>query len=325
MGKYIHFTEAEKEQARNIDLVSFLEGRGEQLRRCGSEYVWPERHITIRGNVWYDQYTQEGGNAVDFAMREYGLSFQGAVAMLIGKDDGTEGFRMAAPPRVPLEQRRAFALPDRYTGMRRVYAYLVKTRGIDADVVSHFASCGLIYEEAKYHNAVFVGTDEHGNARHAHKRSTLSLTSGAARWNAAGSDAAFAFSHAGTSPEIFAFEAPIDMLSYISMNKRGWQEKSYVSLCSVSGRALFRLLEAHQHLKAPVACTDNDDAGREAAGRMIRRLAEAGYEGARAEVPHLKDWNDDLLALRAADTKTKDTEIKKEELEVTVWQGMSLA
>jgi hypothetical protein len=56
--------------------------------------------------------------------------------------------------------------------MRRVYAYLIKQRCIDRDALYHFAHRSLIYEDAQYHNAVFVGTDKDGHPRHAHKKST---------------------------------------------------------------------------------------------------------------------------------------------------------
>lgn len=40
MSTYIHFTDAQKEQARQTDLVSLLQSLGETLKRSGKEYVW---------------------------------------------------------------------------------------------------------------------------------------------------------------------------------------------------------------------------------------------------------------------------------------------
>ena len=321
MNKYIHFTEEEKERARSADLVAFLEGRGERLRRTGSEYLWPDRHITIKGHIWYDQYTQEGGSAVDFVMREYGVTFQDAVMMLI------QGNAREAPHRQPMARKRhdtqkAFVLPEANSDMKRVYAYLVKTRGIDAGVVSFFAKRGLIYEEAEYHNAVFIGLDENGVTRHAHKRSTLTARTENTRWNAAGSDSAYSFHHIGTSEYIYTFEAPIDMLSFITMHKGRWRDHSYVSLCSVSDRALMRLLESGSRLRTPIICLDSDTAGLVAAGRIWTKLKENGYAEARIESPALKDWNEDLLALRAMRGKSVD-ENQIKEMEEGICQGIS--
>ena len=41
------------------------------------------------------------------------------------------------------------------------------------------------------------------------------------------------------------FEAPIDMLSYISLHPENWQEHSYVSLC---GTAEHAMLKRNRHL-----------------------------------------------------------------------------
>ena len=38
--EYIHFTEEQKQQARQTDLVALLRSQGEQLKRSGKEYVW---------------------------------------------------------------------------------------------------------------------------------------------------------------------------------------------------------------------------------------------------------------------------------------------
>ena len=76
--------------------------------------------------------------------------------------------------------------------MRRVYAYLMQQRRIDRAVITAFVRAGLLYEGAKYHNAVFVGFDEHGVARHAHKRSTNSGGK-VFRLNVEGSDPRYSF------------------------------------------------------------------------------------------------------------------------------------
>lgn len=57
MSSYIHFTEEEKEQARNTDLAALLKRRGETLKRAGSEYEWQSDSgkVTIRGGLWYHQ------------------------------------------------------------------------------------------------------------------------------------------------------------------------------------------------------------------------------------------------------------------------------
>jgi len=179
--------------------------------------------------------------------------------------------------------------------MRRVYAYLFKQRHIDRAVLGRFVHRKLIYEDAKYHNAVFVGVDEQGTPRHAHKKSTASQ--GSFRANQAGSQAANAFHYNGTGEKIFAFESPIDMLSFISMYPKDWQQHSYVALCGISSDALVHQLAAHENLREVVLCLDNDEAGHIANGKISEALQARGYDVS-VLVPRFKDWNEDLLTLR---------------------------
>ena len=88
------------------------------------------------------------------------------------------------------------------------------------------------------------------------------------------------------------FEAPIDMLSYISMNPHQWQEHSYVACCGTSPIPVMQMLKPDTQIV--YLCLDNDKAGHAASERMAEQLRERGVMTERL-VPELKDWNDDLL------------------------------
>jgi len=204
------------------------------------------------------------------------------------------GQNVAAAPMEPRQRDRPeFKLPEKNENMRRVYAYLLKQRCIDRAVLDYFVHQKLIYESDKYHNAVFVGADEDGTPKHAHKRSTASNSGW--RQNQAGSEAAYAFHHIGTSGVLYAFEAPIDMLSFISLYQKDWQQHSYVALCGVSDEAIMHLLSTHGNIKDVFLCLDNDDAGHVATERISRALQDKGFSVS-ALSPVSKDWNDDLQA-----------------------------
>ena len=84
MGTYIPFTEEQREQARLTDLEAFLRQCGEEVKRSGSENMWLDhgQKVTIRGNLWFHQYEQVGGDAVDFVRRFYNLDYREAVLTL---------------------------------------------------------------------------------------------------------------------------------------------------------------------------------------------------------------------------------------------------
>ena len=73
---------------------------------------------------------------------------------------------------------------------------------------------GVFIDQTKvYHNAVFVGFDERGVARHAHKRG-LYTQGKSYRGNIEGSDPRCSFHWVGTSDRLYVFEAPIDLLAF---------------------------------------------------------------------------------------------------------------
>ena len=49
-------------KAGNTGLVYWLRSRGEKLKKSGSEWEWSHQgeRVTVRHNVWFDQYTQLG-------------------------------------------------------------------------------------------------------------------------------------------------------------------------------------------------------------------------------------------------------------------------
>ena len=114
------------------------------------------------------------------------------------------------------------------------------------------------------------------------------------RINVEGSDPAYSFHWPGASEKLFVFEAPIDLLSYISLHPEGWQQHSYDSLCGVAEHAMLKQLELHPQISEVYLCLDNDNAGHSAAKRMTARLEELGGYSVHRLCPQLKDWNDDL-------------------------------
>lgn len=176
--------------------------------------------------------------------------------------------------------------------MSRVFSYLLLTRGIDKDVLYEFVRNKMIYESADYHNAVFVGYGSSGKPCHAHKRGTV--TSNSYRGNVAGSQPEFSFHWYGTSDRIYLFEAPIDMLSFISMHKENWQEHSYAASCSVSDRVLFQCLKDNPNIKNVFLCFDNDEAGQTANKRIADKLNSMNIKS-KILIPIHKDWNEDIL------------------------------
>lgn len=301
MAKYIHFTDEEKERANSVDLEHFLLQQGEKLIHSGREKRLSSDHsITVRGNEWYDHAADKGGYAIDFVKRFYNLDFPDAMTMLLGGN--CKAVYHQASERVE-EPKKPFELPPQNKDMRRTFAYLIKHRCLDSGVLSAFAREKLIYESLEkskdgkneFHNAIFVGYDENGVARHAHKRGIYSEGK-SYKGNLDSSNPCYSFNWKGTSDRLYVFEAPIDMLSFISMYKNSdWQKHSYVALCGLSEQAMMKQLDNNENLTTVVLCLDNDTAGNKAADKFEKLLTEGEVTVTRL-LPTLKDFNEDLQA-----------------------------
>lgn len=297
---YIPFTDEQKVLANSVDLAEYLRVRGEKLERAGIEhkliyYDSSGKHdsITIRGSKWFDHKNQTGGGAIKFMQEFYGMDFQTAVQELLGQR--VTPLSHSPPKTIAKEEKKEFKLPEANANMHRVYAYLIKQRFIAPDIISYFAKQHTLYEDKEHHNAVFVGVDENGVPRQASKRSTNSYGN-SFRITCQGSDTRYSFAHFGESKRLYVFEAPIDMMSFLTLYPKDWQKHSCIAMNGVYENAVLAALKNHSNLSEVILCVDNDEGGIEAVGRLKDILSENGYTDVKRLAPKFKDWNEVLKA-----------------------------
>ena len=318
---YIPFTDEQKVLANSVDLEQFLRMRGEKLERVGREHklIYCDssgRHdsITIRGSKWFDHKNQTGGGAIKFMQEFYGMDFQTAVQELLGQR--VTPLSHSPPKTIAKEEKKEFKLPEANANMHRVYAYLIKQRFIAPDIISYFAKQHTLYEDKEHHNAVFVGVDENGVPRQASKRSTNSYGN-SFRITCQGSDTRYSFAHFGESKRLYVFEAPIDMMSFLTLYPKDWQKHSCIAMNGVYENAVLTALKNHSNLREIVLCVDNDEGGIEAVDRLRDILHENGYPNVKRLAPEFKDWNECLKSqngvepLPAVPHKRKDEYLKE--------------
>ena len=276
------YTQEQIDRANQVNLEQFLRYQGEELIKSGREYRW-KRHdsMTIKGNRWFRHSQNRGGYPVDFVMEFFEKTFPEAVQMLIGEE-------AVAVSEVPVEPKK-FCLPPRCESNTRIMKYLTEERKLPQNLIEKYIADGLIYEEAKHHNAVFVGTDVNGIPRYAHCRGTADKF----RMDVIGSDKSYGFCYRGNGTELYVFEAPIDMLSHIALYPASWEEHSYLSLGGVSPKALERFLSERKDIESVFIATDNDEAGNHAAEKLAELIPQeiSVYRF----LPQAKDWNEELV------------------------------
>lgn len=274
------YTQEQIDRANQVDLEQFLRSHGEQVTKSGNEYRW-KRHdsLTIKGNKWFRHSQSKGGYPVEFVMEFFGKTFPEAVSLLIGEAPAHNG--AAAAPSAD------FRLPPRNRYVARAMAYL-RQRNIPEELVQEFYKEGLIYEDARHHNIVFVGKDEIGIPRYAHCKGT----EGSFRMDVQGSDKAHNFAYRSDGKSLFVFEAPIDLMSFIALYPNDWKMRNYLSLGGVGAKALEGFLSERKDMETVYICTDSDKAGNDAVNRLLESIPESMTVIRLA--PCEKDWNEVL-------------------------------
>ena len=277
------YTQAQINKANAVDLEKFLRAQGETLVRSGKEYRWKTHDsLTVCGNKWFRHSQSKGGFPVDFVMEFYGKSFPEAVQMLTGEPGEVQPEADPAPS-------PAFRLPLRNVTNANILNYLTQERKLSPSLVNFFIAAGDIYEDASHHNVVFVGRDADGHPRYASSRGIQEKF----RQDAAGAEKAFGFAHRGTDKQLLVFEAPIDLLSFIELFPKNWQQHNYLSLGGVSGKALRQFLSERPDVERVFLCLDSDKAGEDACKRLAALLPDT-VSVTRIQ-PCMKDWNDVLV------------------------------
>ena len=277
------YTQAQIDKANAVDLEKFLRAQGETLVRSGKEYRWKAHDsLTVCGNKWFRHSQSKGGLPVDFVMEFYGKSFPEAVQMLTGEPGEAQPEADSAPS-------PAFRLPLRNVTNANILNYLTQERKLSPSLVNFFIAAGDIYEDAAHHNVVFVGRDADGHPRYASSRGINEKF----RQDAAGAEKAFGFVHRGTDKQLLVFEAPIDLLSFIELFPKNWQQHNYLSLGGVSGKALRQFLSERPDVERVFLCLDADKAGEDACKRLTALLPDT-VSVTRIQ-PCMKDWNDVLV------------------------------
>ena len=277
------YTQAQIDKANAVDLEKFLRAQGETLVRSGKEYRWKAHDsLTVCGNKWFRHSQSKGGLPVDFVMEFYGKSFPEAVQML------TEEPGEVQPETDPVPSP-AFRLPLRNVTNANILSYLTQERKLSPSLVNFFIAAGDIYEDSSHHNVVFVGRDADGHPRYASSRGIREKF----RQDAAGAEKAFGFAHRGTDKQLLVFEAPIDLLSFIELFPKNWQQHNYLSLGGVSGKALRQFLSERPDVERVFLCLDADKAGEDAC-KCLAALLPDTVSVTRIQ-PCMKDWNEVLV------------------------------
>ena len=306
-----YYTEKQIDQARSIDLLTYLQSfePTELVHVRGNTYCTREHDsLKISNGKWMWWSRGFGGNsALDYLIKVKGMQFMDAMKILTkeGTDLHDTDAKISRKP--DCDVKRKLLLPDKSETNFEVIRYLT-SRGIDSDVIKACIDEGLLYESLPYHNCIFVGFDETGNAAYAFYRAT---TGERLMGEAAGSDKRYSFRIDRAGSTLHVFESAIDLLSYATIMKMRTDEWRAEPMLSLGG--VYAPSTNNKQTKLPIALQnmthnqtqintialhlDNDYAGRSATRSISEQLGNKYI--VRDEPPaYGKDCNDYLQQLQ---------------------------
>ena len=267
------------DQAAQVDLVRFCESAGIKLRREGMEYVvadHPSIYISAAAPwLWYRFSTNEGGKAVDFAMKYLGLDFRSAVETLL--QGAPAGY---SPARIDPGPRREYHY-EPGKDCKRVIGYLVKRRGLSYDLVIELIRKGKIKQDVRG-NCVFPIQGADGEVIGAELRGC-----GDQKFhqiNASQDGYGYTIQ---CGREIVFCEGAVDALSLYQLYRCKLRDVLVVSMGELKGAVVSRYQELFPSARLCLA-VDNDGPADEFCARfssLPRRRPDQGS----------KDWNEKLL------------------------------
>lgn len=291
-------------EAKRMDLLTYLQTHEpSQLVRVNRNTYCTKEHdsLKISNGKWMWWSRGVGGrNALDYLIKVQGYDFLNAVETIMGSSA-----ILPTPAKVEQEDtERPLLLPEKSKTSDVVTQYLFG-RGIDYEIISHCLQKGFVFESLPYHNAVFVGYDENGEAKYAAYRATNGQR---IMGDCSGSQKQYSFRlEDGDGEDLHLFECAIDLLSYATLRKLGgldWHSENLVSLSGVympkkniaESKVPVMLecyLEKHPNVKRVIVHFDNDKAGRMATEALKVILLDR-YEVIDDPPPNGKDFNDFL-------------------------------
>lgn len=271
---------------RQIDALTYFKNyRPDDLVKNGRNDYYVKSHDSVHfsNGKWYRWSNHTGGkSAIDYLTIVEDYSFVDACKILLDATKQSEPVKY-----IQKEYKTNFRLPMADNNNDLIIKYLTEERMIDKDIVQFFINNKQIYQDKTFKNVVFVGYDN-GVAKYAFKRSISQNFKG----EAMGSNKAHSFSYINKeSKSLRVFEAAIDMLSYMTLQKQNgfdFRNDNFLSIAGASSQihskqesdlpiALKTFLSKNNQIDTIYFHLDNDDVGIGSTAKMIQVLSKDYY------------------------------------------------
>ncbi|MDE6852900.1 MAG: DUF3991 and toprim domain-containing protein [Lachnospiraceae bacterium] len=294
-----------------VDIVSYARDIGYTVIRKGNYYSLKEHDSVMidpqKNCYWRNSKPGNGsnismgGSVIDFAMEFQGVSLDEALWVLGNRINFNSSSRSVTPvqKRQNEPESKTPQLPPKGQNMHKVFAYLIKTRGIAAEIVQELVKRKQLYQD-NHGNCVFVSYDKKGQIVFACRRGTNTYVP--FYGDVPGSDYSRGFCLDHQADKVYVTESVIDALSVMTLKGKDARQWNYLVLNGVGKwQTICTYLEDKRICSVWIGL-DNDDPGAAAGIMLARKVKEIrpgievffdfppGKEG--------KDWNEVLVERR---------------------------
>lgn len=295
------------QQARQVDLVSFMTSQGYDTKPENST----DNTYRIKGyggliiknngficfsetdNKQFKSYGKKktdslSGNAIDFVIWFFDVSFDKAIEMLTGQAVSKSAYDAKKEHQTLKSNAPELVLPTQAANYKRLFAYLIKTRCIDARVIQKCLDNNLMYQDNNG-NIVFLWYDSDKKIVGANLRGTL--TDVPFKQNLEANDMTNGFRIViGKPKRLLVFEASIDALSMLTI-RPNLTDTILVAMNGLNQLPIQKALNDYPHIEKAYLCIDAD----KAADNFYNGLKlSIPYERVSPKIEIAKDWNEYL-------------------------------
>lgn len=281
--------------ASEIGLTPIRRGKYFSLKEHDSVIIDTNKNCFWRNSVSANRNNSsigKGGSVIDFAQEFTCLSLKD---ILKNFSNRIEGISFDVKKKNEQEENiNGLILPEQSDNMRRVYAYLIKSRGISKSVVQDFVDRKMLYQDNKG-NCVFVSYEN--------QRPVFGCIRGTCSGkrflgDLKGCDYEKGFYVSNHANKLIVTESVIDAMSIMTiLYEQGlnYKEYDYMPLASATKHEALLLCLKNAPKEAVLLALDNDKGGIKNMNIIRERLDEMNISVFVSDhIPKENDWNKEL-------------------------------
>lgn len=292
-----------------IRIIDYAAEIGLHPKMIGTKYYTLTEHDSVRidpvKNIFFQNSTGARGSIIDFALTFTSLTLSDILSdfekRVYNSNNVTSDFEdnkvLKYEFQMPLKKH--LVLPRKDVNMKNVFAYLIKQRLIDKDIVSEMVNRKMLYQDQRK-NCVFVSYEN--------KKAVFATIRGTNTYkkyvgDAKGCDYSHSFFIDNRADKLLITESVIDAMSKMELFKMGGVDYHLYNYLVLAGTGKFEAALKYHTQKRQYEeiriCTDNDSAGLLCAINIDKYLFDNNFNGTIIkDLPKYKDVNDDLKNIK---------------------------